>query len=104
MSQNSFIKCLECGIKNQNTDYCSNCGAIINIVLKRRLESEKKIQKKIEEQQTKEPDKIDLFFQKALEHPNPAIRSLMNAVHSVWTFGAMIVGALIAMVIGVAAG
>lgn len=104
MAENSYIKCLQCNTKNSNTDYCTNCGAIINIVLKRRQETEKRIQEKIEVEKTKGPDKIELFFKKASEHPNNAIRSLMSIVHSLWTFGAMVVGALIAMVIGVAAG
>lgn len=47
----SYIICNQCGTKNQNRDYCTNCGELINITLKRRIEREKKIQKRKETQE-----------------------------------------------------
>ncbi|MDR7212276.1 hypothetical protein [Flavobacterium piscis] len=104
MAQNSFIKCLECNTRNQNTDYCTNCGAVINIVLKRKIESDQKIHKKKEEKKINGPDKIDKFLQKAANHPNSIIRYGVSILHSIWTIFALIIGALIAGVIALAAG
>lgn len=104
MSQKSYIKCLECNTVNQDSDYCSNCGAIINVVLKRKLETEKKIQKKIELDKTKEPNKIDVFLNKASKHPNWIVRLFSQVIYSIWLFLAMVVGGLIAAVIAIAAG
>ncbi|TDW48785.1 hypothetical protein EV144_103302 [Flavobacterium sp. 270] len=104
MSQKSYVKCLECNTVNVNSDYCSNCGAIINVVLKRKLETEKKIQKKVEENKTKEPNKIEVFLRKASEHPNAFIRLSSQAIFAVWLFMAMVVGGLIAAVVAIAAG
>lgn len=103
MSQ-SYIKCLQCGTVNLNSDYCNSCGAIINITLKRRLESEKKIQKKIEEEKIKKPSRIDEFLKRGTEHQNSAVRMLFQAIYSIWVFLAMVVGGLIASVIAAAAG
>lgn len=104
MSHNSYIKCLKCNTKNQDTDYCNNCGAIINIVLKRQIETEQKRQKEVERQKEEKPNVIDVFLKRALESPSSALRSTAKILQAIWTFGAMAVGALIAMVIGVAAG
>lgn len=104
MSHTSYIKCLKCNTKNQDTDYCINCGEIINIVLKRQIENEQRLKKKLDQQKEEKPNAIDVFFKKSLESPNGIIRSTAKVLQSIWTFAAMVVGALIAMVIGVAAG
>lgn len=52
MGEHSYIKCLSCGTVNYNLDYCQNCGTIINIVLKRRIEEEEKRQEKTPEPAT----------------------------------------------------
>lgn len=39
----SYIICNQCGTKNQNRNYCTNSGELINITLKRRIEREKKL-------------------------------------------------------------
>jgi hypothetical protein len=104
MNDKSYIKCMECNTVNVDTDYCSNCGVIINVILKRKLEQEKKIAQKIEEDKTKKPSAIDEFLRKASEHQNPFIRLFSQVIYSVWLFFAMVVGGLIAAVIAVAAG
>ena len=104
MDKKSFIKCPECNTRNEITDYCSNCGAVLNIILKRKLESDQKIQKKIEEDKINGPDKIEKFLQKASNHPNSFVRHSTRILQSVWTFCAMVIGALIAAVIAIAAG
>lgn len=37
-----FIKCPECGTKNTQEGFCSSCGAVLSIVLRRRQEDEQK--------------------------------------------------------------
>lgn len=100
----SYITCNKCGFKNQNTDYCSNCGELINVALKRRIESEKKLQKRIETEKLKKPNKVTKFLENGLQHPNGFIRWITNSIYSIWTFLAMALGALIAAVIAAAAG
>ena len=100
----SYVKCLACNTINVDRDYCSNCGEIINIVLKRQLESENKIQEKVEEEKRKTPSRIDVFLKKGSTHPNGIIRALFQVIYSVWLFVAMLIGWLIAMVVAAAAG
>lgn len=104
MSQKSYIKCLECDTLNLNSDYCTNCGSIININLKRTLEREKRIQKDLEQKMAEKPNKIDEFLKNAAEHPNALVRFFVSIIYSVWLFLAMVVGGLIASIIAVAAG
>ncbi|MGG7034281.1 MAG: hypothetical protein ACI7YS_03695 [Flavobacterium sp.] len=104
MSQKSYIKCLECNTLNLNTDYCKNCGSIINITLKRNLEREKKIQKNKELEKANKPNKIDEFLQSSTEHPNGIVRMFSRVVYAMWLFFAAVVGGLIAAVIAIAAG
>lgn len=104
MDQHSFIKCLECNTLNRNTDYCTKCGALINIVMKRRLENEKKIQKRIQQEKVKAPSKIDIFLEKGMVHPNSIVRGLFQVLYSTYVFVAFVVGGLIAAAIATAAG
>lgn len=102
MSQNNYIKCLECGTVNNNTDYCSNCGAIINVTLKRKLDREKRAADKKAHTETKTTTKVDSFFDRAKNHPNVIVRGAARALYSVWWI-VMIVGGVLAYVLGIIA-
>lgn len=104
MSQKSYIKCLQCGVVNEDSDYCVNCGTIINVVLHRKLEHEKKLQVQKEISKDEKPSKIDEFLRKASKHPNGIIRLFSHLIYSIWIFLAMVVGGLIAAVVAIAAG
>lgn len=104
MSQKSYIKCLQCGVVNEDCDYCTNCGTIINVVLSRKLEHEKKLQLQKEKTKEDKPSKIDEFLSKASKHPNGIIRLFSQVIYSVWLFLAVVVGGLIAAVVTIAAG
>lgn len=104
MSNKSYIKCLECHHLNLDSDYCNNCGIIINVVLKRKLEQENKIQIKIEKDKALKLNKIDEFLKKVSEHPNIFLRFFSQIIYSIWLFLAMILGGLIAAVVAIAAG
>ena len=102
----SYIKCSECNTVNLNNEYCSNCGNLLDLVLKRRLETEKKLQEKKDQKDVlnKGANKFEVFFDKGLEHSNIIIRSLFKVVYSIWLFFAVIIGGLIALVTATVAG
>ena len=102
----SYIKCSECNTFNLNNEHCSSCGAILDLVLKRRLETHKKLQERLEEKEKtkKVINKFEVFFDKGLEHSNIIIRLLFKAVYSIWLFFAVIIGGLIALVTATVAG
>ena len=102
----SYIKCSECNTFNLNKVYCSNCGNLLDLVLKRRLETEKKLQEKKDQKDVlnKGANKFEVFFDKGLEHSNIIIRSLFKVVYSIWLFFALIIGGLIALVTATVAG
>lgn len=100
----SYIKCLACNTINLNNDYCSNCGAILDLVLKRKLENEKKVQQKIEEKEKEEPSRISVFLKRGTTHKNGFIRSFFQTADAIWTFFAMVFGGFIAAIIAAAAG
>ena len=104
MSQKSYVKCLECNALNLNRDYCKDCGAIINIRLKRQLESEKKIAEELEEEIEKGPSRIDKFLRSATEHPNKIVRGFSHFIYAIWIFLGMVIGALIAGFISIVTG
>ncbi|MFA9189385.1 hypothetical protein AAGV33_01965 [Flavobacterium sp. FBOR7N2.3] len=96
----SYIKCSECNTVNLDNDYCSNCGALLDVVLKRKLEREKKAQHQKEEK----PSQISEFLRKGTTHPNSIIRILFQIFNSIWLFFAMVFGGIIAAIIAAAAG
>ncbi|NKI27068.1 hypothetical protein HCG49_10885 [Arenibacter sp. 6A1] len=97
MSQISYRKCLECNTLNENSDYCQHCGAIINIVLKRKLESEEKAFQKLEQQKLEKPSAITTFLKGTLKHPNLIVRLVAKTLYSIWML-VMMIGAALAFV------
>ena len=102
----SYIKCSECNTFNLNNEYCSDCGALLDLVLKRRMETQKKIQEKKDQKEIANNgiNKFEVFFDKGLEHSNIIIRSIFKVVYSIWLFFAVIIGGLIALVTATVAG
>lgn len=91
-------KCPYCGTENLNRDYCKNCGKLINTILKRKQEREKKILEKQKLQAKEKPNKITDFFEKAKVHKNPLIRFPAWFFYSIW-FVILGVGSLLAFII-----
>ncbi len=100
MSQNVYIKCLECGKLNYNTDYCENCGSLINISKRREQEHQNRLKQRAIEKQDKKPSKIDTFFEKTKNHPNIIVRALAKMLYSLWWL-VMVIGGFLAWVAGV---
>ena len=102
----SYVKCSECNTFNLNNEYCSNCGDLLDLILKRRIETEKKLQeKKVQKKNTNSRSKkIQVFFDKGLEHSNIIIRLFFKAIYSIWLFFVVIIGGLFALVTATVAG
>ncbi|WP_141672833.1 hypothetical protein [Flavobacterium crassostreae] len=102
----NYIRCLECGTVNLNQENCSACGAILDVVLKRKLEREHKTKQKIKQKQKtdKKPGKIELFLKNGAQHPNIILRILFQGMYYIWIFFALLIGGLISLVIAAAAG
>lgn len=102
----SYITCPECGTVNLNKKHCTNCNALLDLVLKRNLEREKKMEtrKKQKELLEHKPNKFEVFLKKGSEHQNVFIRAFFQASYYIWMFLAFVVGGIISMVIAAAAG
>ena len=94
MTDSVYKVCANCGKSTLNRDYCEHCGAIINIYLKRRLE-----RKKREAQRKEDKNRITVFFENAIEHPNIFIRGAAYFFYSIWVV-VIAVGSFLAFLIG----
>ncbi|EHQ43552.1 MULTISPECIES: hypothetical protein [Myroides] len=97
-----YITCKHCQTENLNTDYCTNCGEIINIVLERQLEQQRVKEERIQKEILREPTAIEKFFLTLRNHSNPFVRVLYIIVHTVWLVVATI-AAGIAYLVGMIA-
>ncbi|WP_413512162.1 hypothetical protein [Myroides odoratus] len=79
-----YITCKNCNTENLNTDYCTHCGSIINVVLQRQLEQQRVQEARIQKELTQERTKVDKIIQKLRNHSNPILRILFFIVHSIW--------------------
>lgn len=81
----------------RNSDYCGNCGALINTNLRRKLEREERERKRRKKEKVKKPDAITTFFEKARNHSNPLVRIMAFAFYSVWAV-VLAIGAFLAYI------
>ncbi|WP_157374058.1 hypothetical protein [Arenibacter certesii] len=95
MGKVAYRKCSNCGTVNVNSDYCSNCGELINIHIKRKLAREASDTKKQEEKAAEKPNPVTVFFEKALKHPNLLVKIPAMLFYSIWVV-VMSIGAFIA--------
>lgn len=98
----SYRRCPNCGNVTKNSDYCSECGTLINTIKRRKLEQvERENQaKKTRDQknETQKPNAITVFFAKARNHPNPFIKFLAKSLYSVWII-VFTIGGILAYII-----
>ena len=99
MANKTYRTCQNCGTVNLNRDYCKNCGEIININLKRKLEREQKAQEKAASKEVKKKNKVTLFFEDAKEHENLVIRYTARLFYSIWIL-VLAIGSFLALVFG----
>ncbi|NRT14593.1 ribosomal protein L32 [Flavobacterium sp. 28A] len=102
----SYITCPECGTVNLNEEFCSNCGALLDVVAKRKLERELKStnKAKLKASLKKEPSKIETFLKNGTVHSNVLIRLIFQGGYYIWLFFALIFGGIISLIIAAAAG
>lgn len=100
----SYIKCQKCNTLNLNNDYCSNCETILNVVLDRNIKRELQTEEKFKIASQKKPNKVGEFLKKGEHHSNILIRIFFKTAYAIWMFFAVVVGGIIAAVIGIAAG
>ncbi|MBB1151340.1 MULTISPECIES: hypothetical protein [unclassified Myroides] len=79
-----YITCSACKTENLNSDYCTNCGEIINVVLKRQMEQQRIQEERIQKELQAEPTKVEKLFRKLRYHPNPLVRVLMIIANTIW--------------------
>lgn len=102
----SYITCSECGTVNLNAEFCSNCGALLDVVARRKLERELESTRKTKLQASlkKGPSKIETFLKNGTEHSNVLIRLLFQGGYYIWLFFALVFGAFISLIVAAAAG
>lgn len=79
-----YITCKNCNTENLNTDYCTHCGTLINLVLQRQLEQQRVQEERIQKERAKAPTKAEKIIHKLRNHSNPLLRLLFFIVHSLW--------------------
>ncbi len=97
MAQETYRRCPECNHLTLNSDYCEQCGALININLRRKQEREKLAETKEKETQLEKPSAITRYFRNKIEHPNLFVRIPAKAIYSVWV-SVMAIGAFLAFI------
>ena len=86
----TYKKCPECGELNLNTELCSNCGAILDIRKRRKLERERK--RKIKRPVEQKKNKLTEWFENAKNHQNIFVRLTARLFYSVWILMIAIAG------------
>lgn len=86
--------CPNCKTLNENVEYCSKCGELIDLTKKRALARARKV---IKTNKKKESNQLTLFFENTKNHKNFIIRWIAKIFYSVW-----ILGLAIAFVFGMA--
>ncbi|AXT49504.1 hypothetical protein D1818_01210 [Aquimarina sp. BL5] len=94
-----YRKCPNCGTLNLNSDYCKECGTLINTVLRRKQERKQRLEKKAIATKSQRPNKITLFFERVREHPNVFIRYTARFFYSIWIV-VLAIGSFLAFIIG----
>jgi len=97
MAGETYRRCPECNHLNLNSDYCEQCGALININLRRMQEREKLAEDKEKEKQLEKPNAVSEYFKAKMQHPNLFIRIPAKALYSVWVV-VMAIGAFLAFI------
>lgn len=98
MSPKTYVRCPECDTINLNSDYCKNCGALINTILKRKNTRLDRIAAQKEEQQQKPESNSKIKQLKS--HRFWIVRAAANTVYWVG-IAVMSIGAAIAYVAGI---
>lgn len=95
MGKEVYRRCSDCGTVNVNTNYCNQCGSLVNIQVKRELERRHVSDRKEADKSLQQPNAVTVFFRRALNHPNFLIKGFARLLYSIWIV-VMMVGTFIA--------
>ncbi len=99
MANEVYRTCPNCGKVNLNRDYCQKCGELINILLKRKQEREKRALEKRDTASPKKPNRITTFFENAKENDNIVIKYTARFFYSIWVI-VIAIGGFLALLFG----
>ncbi|MFS4416409.1 hypothetical protein [Maribacter sp. 2307ULW6-5] len=97
MPKEVYRTCPKCSTVNLNRDYCKECGAIVNVLLKRRLEREEKEAEKSALEALKKPNPVTVFFERARNHNNLLVKGVANFFYYLWVV-VLAIGSFIAFI------
>ncbi|WP_010521069.1 hypothetical protein [Aquimarina agarivorans] len=102
MKNTTYRTCPECGTATKNSDICKNCGAIINITLRRKAKRDaaNKLKKA---HKTKDQSSITEFIEKAVNHENRFKRYIARFFFSIWFLVLGVFGVLALITVYIAA-
>ena len=100
MAKSTYIKCSNCGVFNEDREYCKNCGNLISYAKKQELKAAKVKQEAIDEaiEDLENPN----LAERLKKHPNMFARLFGWILFSIWTVISLI-GAFLAWVIAMVA-
>ncbi len=78
-----IIKCPNCGIYNDDVDYCISCGALLSYEKRRALEAINE-EKEREERKKLQSEQSLLQFEKYKNHKSPIVRALAKITKTIW--------------------
>lgn len=100
MIVNTYITCPNCKTVNIDTDYCSNCGEIINVLKKRALERKAKNERKEELQRQQKQNTPPSWISSWRKDKNPVKKFAGNIINIIYII-TLSIAAFIAYIAGV---
>jgi hypothetical protein len=92
-----IIKCPNCGIYNENVEYCTNCDTLLSYKKRRKIAFAQEKKERLEREGI-ENEATPSFYEKYKDHRFLIVRVCVKMVHSIW-LGFMAVGIFIAWLI-----
>jgi Fe2+ transport system protein B len=90
-----YIKCLQCGTINKNTDYCTQCKAYINLQKQRKKETQKAFEKRQAQYEASQKSGFSRWLEKQKTHKFLMIRIIAWLFYSFWLV-VMLIGSFLA--------
>lgn len=85
MATETYRRCSNCGKMSLNQDYCTACGSIINITLKREQERKEKTRQRIKElSDPKKKSAVTVFLENVKDHDNIIIKFVARFFYGIW--------------------
>jgi hypothetical protein len=92
-----IIKCPNCGIYNENVEYCTNCDTLLSYKKRREIAFAREKKERLVRERIAD-DAAPSFYEKHKDHRFLIVRAFVKMIHSIW-LGFMAVGIFIAWLI-----